>query len=217
MMYSGTTKVDDNSWAEMDDCHIIDEGRLCPYGSAARMRTYLLRHFAVARFFTPSLYRDLHMLMGRVRARERRAGIRRDGPAGRARAEEATHLASVREDIAREVQRERAMDRQRESRRRRRHTRNSGADADGGSLSDIDVENQYGVNQRLVRRDVAGILACVQRTLGRHGRPLSHKRAVVRSVWDSPVIRELLPPEAQKVPSEVHAREGIVSGLLQSL
>lgn len=58
--------------------------------------------------------------MGRVRARERRAGIRRDGPAGRARAELGDPNAKAAEDVAREQQCERARDRQRESRRRRR-------------------------------------------------------------------------------------------------
>ena len=180
------------------------------------MRTSLWRHFAFACFLTHSLRRNVQVQMGRVRTRERRAGIRRDGPAGRATAEQAQNLAWAAADIARDHQRERARDRQRESRRRKRQLANRGV-GDDGSLSDIEFATEDGVNRRLVRRDVAGILSCVQRTLGRHRRPLSHKQAVLRTVFDSPVIREILPPESHKVPSEVHAREGIVSGLLHSL
>lgn len=182
-------------------------------GSGASVRTSLWRHFAVASFFTHELCRNVQVQMGRVRARERRAGIRRDGPAERARAEQAQQALA---DENRDHQRDRARDRQRESRRRRRQRANRGV-GDEGSLSDFEFASEDGVNRRLVRRDVAGILACVQRTLGRHGRPLSHRQAVLRTVWDSPVVRELLPPESQRVPSEVHAREGIVSSLLQSL
>ena len=162
--------------------------------------------------------RDVQALMGRVRARERRAGFPRDGPAGRLRAEDAQHRAWAAEDRAGDQQRERARDRQRESRRRRQALRGGATVVgDDGSLSDTQDASEEGVNRRLVRRDVAGILHCVQRTLGRRRRPLSHKQAVMRTVWDSPVIRQLLPPEAHKVPSEVQAREGIVSSLLQSL
>ena len=156
--------------------------------------------------------------MGRVRARERRAGIRREGPAGRARAELGEHIARAGEDVARadedvarEQHRERARDRQRESRRRRRKAANPGsyADVGDGSLSGADIAGEEGVNRRLVRRDVVGILACVESTLGRRRRPLPHKQAVIRTVWESPIIRKLLPPEAQKAPSEVHTQRGL--------
>ena len=220
LIWSGTTEVYDNCWVEMDDCHLLS--RVCSYGPFASMRTSLCRHFDVASLFAASshsLCRDLQVQMGRVRTRERRTGIRRDGPAGRANEERAHDLARAAEDIAAVQQRERARDRQRECRRRRRHAASVGSDVvgDDGSLSENEVASEDGVNRRLVRRDVAGILACVQRTLGRHMRPRAHKKAVIRTVWDSPCIRELLPRDAQKVSSEVHAREGIVSSLLQSL
>lgn len=153
--------------------------------------------------------------MGRVRARERRAGIRRDGPAGRA--ERGEHNAGDVDDVARERHRERARDRQRESRRRRREAANPGARIANGSLPAADLAGDDGVNRRLVRRDVGEILACVERSLGRQRRSRLHKRAVMRTIWESPLIRDLLPPEAQPVPAEVHAREGIVSSLCQSL
>ena len=156
--------------------------------------------------------------MGRVRVAERRAGIRREGPVRRARAALAAHIAAAGEDVAmategvaRELHRQRARDRQRLCRRRRREAANRGADVDGY------MSGEEGLNRRLVRRDVVGILACVESTLGRPRRPLPHKKAVIRTVWESHVISELLPPQAQKVPSEVHAREGIVQSLCQSL
>jgi hypothetical protein len=165
-------------------------------------------------FADPRLWcEQLWLQMGRVRARERRAGIRRDGPAGRA--ERGEHNAGDVDDVARERQRERARDRQRESRRRRREAANSGIA--NGSLPAADLAGDDGVNRRLVRRDVGEILACVERSLGRQRRSRLHKRVVMRTVWESPLIRDLLPPEAQPVPAEVHAREGIVSSLCQSL
>ena len=157
--------------------------------------------------------------MGRVRASERRVGIRRDGPAGRARAELGDPNARAAEDVAREQHRERARDQQRASRRRRREPATPGAHVGVGNgvLSGADIAGEDDVNRRLVRRDVQGILACVERTLGRQRRSRRHKRAVMRTVWESPLIREFLPREAQMVPAEVHAREGIVSSLIQSL
>ena len=132
--------------------------------------------------------------MGRARARDRRAGIRREGPVERVRIE---------------VAQQRARERQSESRRRRREKANRCVEE--GSTS------EDGTGRRLVRRDVATILSCVQRTLGGRGRLLAHKQAVMRSVWNSPITKEILPPETRRVCAETEARERIVSGLLQSL
>jgi hypothetical protein len=146
----------------------------------------------------------LHADMGLVRAGDRRAGIRREGPAERVRIE---------------VAQQRARERQRESRRRRRETANRcvGSTVDEGCTSEADSAYPDGVNRRLVRRDVASILSCVHRTLGGRGRFLPHKQAVMRSVLNSPITKDILPPETRKVSAETEARERIVSSLLQSL
>ena len=68
-----------------------------------------------------------------------------------------------------------------------------------------------------MRWDVATILSCVHRTLGEVGRLLPHKQAVMRGVWNSPITKEILPPETQRVGAQTEAREKIVSSLLQSL
>ena len=142
--------------------------------------------------------------MGLARSRDRRAGIRREGPVERVRIEDAQQCAR---------------ERQRESRHRRRENAHSSAHAttEEGSTSDVDFGTVDGVDQRKVRRDVAAILGCVRRTLGGSRRLLMHKQAVMRSVWNSPITRELLPPETRRVCAETEAREKIVRGLLQSL
>jgi hypothetical protein len=80
----------------------------------------------------------LHAEMGSARARDRRAGIRREGPVERARLD---------------VAQERARERQRESRRRRRaNAANSvRVNVDAGSWSEGDDAYADGVNRRLVR------------------------------------------------------------------
>ena len=115
--------------------------------------------------------------------------------------------------------RERARERQRESRRRRRENAHSSVrvTAEEGSTMDAEFGTGDGVNQRLVRRDVATILGCVRRTLGGRRRLLLHKQAVMLSVWNNPITRELLPPQTRRVCAETEAREKIVSSLLQSL
>ena len=170
--------------------------------------------FALTGLATPRKCERLSVQMGRVRARERRAGIRRDGPAGRARADFGEHDAIAAEDATREQHRERARDRQRECRRRRREV---ALGVGNGSMSAANTATEDGVNRQLVRRDVQGILGFVESTLGRQRRSRRHKQAVMRTVWESPLIREHLPREAQKVPAADHAREGIVSSLCQSL
>ena len=89
-------------------------------------------------------------------------------------------------------------------------------DVDDRTMSDADMSAEESVNQRLVRRDVAVILACEEKTLGRRRRLLPHKQVVMRTVWKSPLTKELL-PEARRVSAKVQAREGIVLSLLQSL
>ena len=142
--------------------------------------------------------------MGSARARDRRAGIRREGPLERARIE---------------VAQERARERQRESRRRRRENANNcvRVTVEEGSWSEANNAYADGVNRRLVRRDVAAILSCVHRTLRGRGRLLPHKQAIMRSVWNSPITKDLLPPGTRRVCAETEARERIVSSLLQSL
>jgi hypothetical protein len=142
--------------------------------------------------------------MGQVRARDRRAGIRREGLVERARMEGAQ---------------ERARERQRESRRRRRAnaTTSLRVTTEEGSTSDAETCTADGVNQRLVRRDVAAILGCVEKTLWGRRRLLPHKQAVMRGVWNSPITRELLPADTRRVCAETQARERIVDSLLQSL
>ena len=83
-------------------------------------------------------------------------------------------------------------------------------------MSDADMSVEESVNRRLVRCDVAVILACVEKTLRRRRRLLPHKQEVMQIVWESPLTKELL-SEARQVSTEVQAREGIVSSLLQSL
>ena len=51
----------------------------------------------------------------------------------------------------------------------------------------------------------------------RETRLLLHKQVVMRSVWNSPITKGLLPPETRRVCAETEAREKIVSSLLQSL
>jgi hypothetical protein len=90
--------------------------------------------------------------MGQARARDRRAGIRREGPLERARIECAQS---------------RTRERQRESRRRRRENANTSMriTTEDGSTSEAEPCTVDGVNQRLVRRDVAAILGCVNQRL----------------------------------------------------
>ena len=142
--------------------------------------------------------------MGLARARDRRAGILREGPDERVRIE---------------VAQQRARERQRESRRRRRENANRSerSTVDEGCTSEADSAYPDGVNRRLVRRDVAAIVSCVHRTLGGRGRLLPHKQAVMRGVWNSAITKEILPPETRRLGAESEARERIVSSLLQSL
>ena len=114
---------------------------------------------------------------------------------------------------------QRARERQRESRRRRRENANRcmRSSAEEGCTTEADSAYPVGVNRRLVRRDVATILSCVHRTLGGRGRQLPHKQAVMRGMWNSPITKEILPPETRRVGAETEARERIVSSLLQSL
>lgn len=146
----------------------------------------------------------MHAEMGSARARDRRAGIRREGPVERARLD---------------VAQERARERQRKARRRRRaNAANSvRVNVDAGSWSEGDDAYADGVNRRLVRQDVRAILSCVQRTLRGRGRLLPHKQAVMQSVWNNKLTRDLLPLRSRRVCSETDARETIVSSLLQSL
>lgn len=145
-----------------------------------------------------------HAEMGQARARDRRAGIRREGPLERDRIECAQS---------------RARERQSEARRRRRQHSNTSmrGTTEDGSTSEVETATANGVNQRLVRRDVAAILGCVHKTLRGKRRPVPHMQAVMRSVWDSPITRELLPAHTRRVCAETQAREGIVDSLLQSL
>ena len=124
--------------------------------------------------------------MGSARARDRRAGMRREGPVER---------ASI------ELAQERARERQRDSRRRRRENASTSAclTQEEGSLSEADNASTNGVNRRLVRRDVAAILSCVHMTLRGRGRLLPHKQAVMWVVWNSPITKELLPPGTRRV------------------
>ena len=89
-------------------------------------------------------------------------------------------------------------------------------DVDDKSISDADMSAEESVNQRLVRCDVVAILACVEKALGRRRRLLLHKQALMRTIWESPLTKELL-LEARRVSAEMHARKGIVLSLLQSL
>jgi hypothetical protein len=142
--------------------------------------------------------------MGSARARDRRAGICREGPVVRANIE---------------LAQQRARERQQDSRRRRRETASTSArlTQEEGSLSEDDNASADGMNRRLVRRDVAAILSCVNMTLRGRGRLLPHKQAVMRALWNNPITKELLPPGTRRVCNETEARERIVSSLLQSL
>ena len=142
--------------------------------------------------------------MGLARTRDRRAGIIREGPVERVRNEDAQ---------------QRARERQRESRRRRRENakRRACSTVEEGCTSEADNAYPDGVNRRLVRRDVGAILSCVQRTLGRRGRLLPHKQAVMRGVWNSPITKDILPPETRRLGAQTEARERIISSLLQLL
>ena len=68
-----------------------------------------------------------------------------------------------------------------------------------------------------MRQDVATILRCVHNTLGGRGQLHPHKQAIMRSVRNSPITKELLPPETRRVCVETETREMIVSSLLQSM
>ena len=142
--------------------------------------------------------------MGRAKARDRRAGVWKEGPVERARMEGAQ---------------ERVRECQRESRHRRRENAHSlvHVTTEPGSTSDAEFGTSDGMNQRLVRRDVAAILGCVRRTLGGRRWLLLHKQAVMLLVWNNPITMELLPPETRRVCAEIKTREKIVSSLLQSL
>ena len=145
----------------------------------------------------------LHAEMGLARAIDRRSGIRREG-----------HVERLRIEVAQQ----RARERQRDSRRRRRENANRCLrSTEDGCTSEADYAYADGLNRRLVRRDVAAILSCVHRTLGGRGRSLAHKQAVMRSVWNNPITKEILPPETRRVCAQSEARKRIVSSLLQSL
>ena len=118
-----------------------------------------------------------------------------------------------------DVAQERARERQRDSRRRRRENASSSSrvTVEDGSSSEADENYADGLNHRLVCRDVAAILSCVQRTLSGRRRLLPHKQAVMWSVWNSTMTKDLLPLETRKVGNATEERERIVSSLLQSL
>lgn len=86
-----------------------------------------------------------------------------------------------------------------------------------GSSSEADENYADGLNRRLVRRDVAAILSCVQRTLSGRRRLLPHRQAVMRSVWNNTMTKDLLPLETRRVGNATEERERIVSSLLQSM
>ena len=72
---------------------------------------------------------------------------------------------------------ERKRECQRESQRRRRENANTcvRVTTEEGSTSEAETYIADGVNQRLVRRDVATILGCIQKTLRGRRRLLPHK------------------------------------------
>ena len=205
--------MDDKTFVDMDECRNMDDVRTQHWVSAPSLQTSLFASRSqVCR--PPENVNVFRCRWGEL------------GHANRGQAFDAMvlqegqepilgeHDVRAAEDVARELHRERARDRQRECRRRRRKAANG---VGNGSLSAANTASEDGVNRRLVRRDVQGILGFVESTLGRQRRSRRHKQAVMRTVWESPLIREHLPREAQKVPAADHAREGIVSSLCQSL
>ena len=134
----------------------------------------MLPNACVATIVIALVYPVVHVQMGRARTRDRRAGIRRDDPIGRTRAEVERQQEHEEE---REEQRKCWRNRQRELRRRRTEAarRAMHFDVDDRSMSDADMSTKESVNQRLVRRDVAAILACMEKTLRRRRQLLRHK------------------------------------------
>ena len=127
--------------------------------------------------------------MGSARARDRRAGIR--------------YVERARINVAQE----RARKRQHESRRRRRENASNSVrvTVEEGSWSEGDDAYTNGVNRKLVRRVIAAILSCVHGTLKVRGRLLPHKQAVMRSVWNNTMTKDLQPLGTRRVSNETYA------------